>query len=162
MRPFFRSALSNIAMSYANSSKYNTSKITEFKSCLINFDVAIIDGELFEKSAHVNSLYLGRWQSSATHHTEVAETKTLYGLKNMNDLTFLRLQGISTITELPSFISELTSLEILDLKACHNLEVIPEELYFGQIHWRPRTVYSIAFCVNVCRLVDLRVHDMYQ
>ena len=30
------------------------------------------------------------------------------------------------ITELPTFISELTSLKILDLKACHNLEVVPD------------------------------------
>ncbi|GFY91774.1 hypothetical protein Acr_08g0001700 [Actinidia rufa] len=79
MRPLVRSAFSNISMRYVNSSKYNTGGITELQSCLINFGEAIIDGELFEKSTHVNSLYLGRWQSSATHHIEVEEPKLSMG-----------------------------------------------------------------------------------
>ncbi|PSR86325.1 Disease resistance RPP13-like protein [Actinidia chinensis var. chinensis] len=60
------------------------------------------------------------------HHIEVADTKVLYGLKNMNCLKFLSIRGISMVTELPSFISELINLKILDLKACHSLEVVPD------------------------------------
>ncbi|GFZ03151.1 hypothetical protein Acr_15g0017590 [Actinidia rufa] len=96
-----RSALSKLA--FVNTSKYNTEKGIDF-----------------------HALYLGRWQSSATHHIEVADNKVLQGLKNMKQLSFLSLRGISMITELPTFISELTSLKILDLKACHNLEVVPD------------------------------------
>ncbi|KAL7182188.1 hypothetical protein ACSBR1_040987 [Camellia fascicularis] len=44
----------------------------------------------------------------------------------MKQLRFLSLREISLITDLPQFISQLTNLEILDLKACHNLEVVPD------------------------------------
>ncbi|XP_058205105.1 uncharacterized protein LOC131319025 [Rhododendron vialii] len=43
-------------------------------------------------------------------------------------LQFLSLRGISTITELPTVISELNLLTILDLRACHNLKVIPNNI----------------------------------
>ncbi|PSS10312.1 Disease resistance RPP13-like protein, partial [Actinidia chinensis var. chinensis] len=124
------SALSDITKKYVNTSKYNTGEITEFHrgyiSSLVNVDNAIIDGKLLEKGTDFNTLYLGRWQSSATHHIEVADNKVLHGLKNMKRLRFLSLRGISMIKELPTFISELKSLKILDLKACHNLEVVPD------------------------------------
>ncbi|KAL7213228.1 hypothetical protein ACSBR2_015853 [Camellia fascicularis] len=79
---------------------------------------------------HFKILYLGRWQRSVTHHIEVANTKILHGLKNMNQLRFLSLHGISLIAELPQFISRLTSLKILDLKACYNLDVVPDGIGF--------------------------------
>ncbi|XP_058193162.1 uncharacterized protein LOC131310258 isoform X2 [Rhododendron vialii] len=99
-------------------------------SCLINVGEAIISCEpkLFENMKHIRSLYFGRWQSLATHHIELADTKILHGLNKLNSLTFLSLRGISMITELPTFISELNNLMILDLRACHNLEVIPDEI----------------------------------
>ncbi|PSS10313.1 Disease resistance RPP13-like protein [Actinidia chinensis var. chinensis] len=127
-----RSALSlqKITTRSVNTSKYDTGEIAEFRneysSSLINVDNAIIDGKLLENGTNFQSLYLGKWQSSATHHIEVADNKVLLGLKNMKQLRFLSLRGISMITELPTFISELTSLKILDLKACHNLEVVPD------------------------------------
>ncbi|KAH7837171.1 hypothetical protein Vadar_010511 [Vaccinium darrowii] len=95
---------------------------------VINIGEAIIGDGLdpFEKMRNTTIVYLGRWQSSATHHIEVADTKILHRLKNMIRLEFLSLRGISLITELPSLISEFTRLKILDLKACHNLEVIPD------------------------------------
>lgn len=91
---------------------------------------AIIDGGpgIFEKMKDIQSLYLGRWRSSTTHHIEVADAKFLHGLKKLNRLKFLSLRGISLITELPSFISNLNDLKILDLKAPHNLEVIPDQI----------------------------------
>ncbi|GFZ03152.1 hypothetical protein Acr_15g0017600 [Actinidia rufa] len=123
-------SLSDITKKYVNTSKYNTGGITEFHrggfSYLINVDNAIIDGKLLEKGTDFNTRYLGRWQSSATHHIEVADNKVLHGLKNMKRLRFLSLRGISMIKELPAFISELKNLKILDLKACHNLEVVPD------------------------------------
>ncbi|CAL5429011.1 unnamed protein product [Camellia sinensis] len=91
-------------------------------------DAAIIDGRhefIFKSGTDVKIVYLGRWKNSVTHHIEVPDIKILNALKNMKQLRFLSLQGISFITELSQFISQLTDLKILDLKACHNLEVIP-------------------------------------
>ncbi|CAL5429244.1 unnamed protein product [Camellia sinensis] len=95
--------------------------------CFLNFGEAIIDSrfERFFNHNYFRIVYLGRWQNSVTHHIEVADIKILNALKNMKQLRFLSLRGISLITELPQFISQLTNLKILDLKACHNLEVIP-------------------------------------
>ncbi|XP_058217533.1 disease resistance RPP13-like protein 4 [Rhododendron vialii] len=99
-------------------------------SCLINVGEAIISCEpkLFENMKHIRSLYLGRWESSAMHHIELADTKILHGLNKLNSLAFLSLRGISMITELPTFILELNNLMIIDLRACHNLEVIPTNI----------------------------------
>ncbi|KAH7854085.1 hypothetical protein Vadar_009939 [Vaccinium darrowii] len=99
-------------------------------SCLINVGEAIINckPETFEKMEHIRSLYLGRWQTSAKHHIELADTKILHGMSKLNNLTFLSLRGISLVTELPKFISKLNDLKILDLRACHNLERIPDDI----------------------------------
>ncbi|KAH7856200.1 hypothetical protein Vadar_033850 [Vaccinium darrowii] len=99
-------------------------------SCLINVGDAIINckPQIFENMNHIQSLYLGRWQSSSMHHFELADTKILLGLKKLNSLMFLSLQGISLITKLPTSILELNDLKILDLRACHNLEVIPDKI----------------------------------
>ncbi|XP_028798034.1 uncharacterized protein LOC114753518 [Neltuma alba] len=68
-------------------------------------------------------LQLGRWQVSPTHQIEVQDESFLTGgLKTQKLLKYLSLRGISRITSLPESIRELVSLEILDLKACHNLE----------------------------------------
>ncbi|KAA8515394.1 hypothetical protein F0562_018995 [Nyssa sinensis] len=91
----------------------------------VNEPILEFKPEWFLKMRNVNVLYLGRWQTSATHHIEVEDTKFLDGLKNMNHLRFFSLQGVSRITELPDSISQLTNLMILDLRACHNLEVLP-------------------------------------
>ncbi|KAK0600278.1 hypothetical protein LWI29_013298 [Acer saccharum] len=86
--------------------------------------------ESFPKMKNVKVLYLGRWQSSAEgHHIEVADSELLKGLKNMENLRFLSLQGISGIQELPGrSISSLGNLRILDLRACYNLEKLPKEI----------------------------------
>ncbi|KAI8562254.1 hypothetical protein RHMOL_Rhmol03G0020600 [Rhododendron molle] len=97
---------------------------------MINVGEAIInwESEIFDNIENIRSLYLGRWQSSATHHIELAEVKILHRLKDLKNLTFLSLRGISMITELPATILELKKLAILDLRACHNLEAIPEDI----------------------------------
>uniref|UniRef100_A0A7N2N2N0 Disease resistance R13L4/SHOC-2-like LRR domain-containing protein n=1 Tax=Quercus lobata TaxID=97700 RepID=A0A7N2N2N0_QUELO len=45
-----------------------------------------------------------------------------------NDVRFLSLQGVSSITELPDSIGKHSSLVILDLKECHNLEMLSKEI----------------------------------
>ncbi|KAK3170448.1 hypothetical protein Dsin_023447 [Dipteronia sinensis] len=87
--------------------------------------------ESFPKMNNIKVLYLGRWESSAEgHHIEVpADSELLKGLKNMENLRFLSLQGISGIQELPGrSISSLGNLRILDLRACYNLEKLPNEI----------------------------------
>ncbi|THG12667.1 disease resistance RPP13-like protein 4 [Camellia sinensis] len=134
MLPFICSALTIMAERFGFSPVYtlgpNTPTLAQYDEyqCLLNVDAAIIDGgpKLFSKMNHFKILYLGRWQRSVTHHIEVADAQILHGLKNMNQLRFLSLRGISLIAELRQFISWLTSLKILDLKACHNLEGVPD------------------------------------
>ncbi|XP_057502223.1 disease resistance RPP13-like protein 4 [Actinidia eriantha] len=105
-----------------------------YKHHLINVGEAIIDSALYEKKKkNLTTLYLGRWQSSTTHHIEVANNNSLHWSNNLEKLRFLSLQGISLISELPSFISRLTHLEILDLRACHNLEEVPHAI--GSLMW---------------------------
>ncbi|KAI8562263.1 hypothetical protein RHMOL_Rhmol03G0021400 [Rhododendron molle] len=54
-------------------------------ACLINVGDAIIDSgpEIFKNKERVRSVYLGRWQSSATHHIELADIKILHELKKL-------------------------------------------------------------------------------
>ncbi|KAL7211961.1 hypothetical protein ACSBR2_014759 [Camellia fascicularis] len=101
---------------------------------LFNVNEAILEikPECFSKMKNVKVLYLGRWQTSVSHHIEFADTKdmkknanVLDGSGNLTLLRFLNLGGISRISELPESISKLTNLTILDIRACHNLEVIP-------------------------------------
>ena len=92
--------------------------------------------EWFSRMKNVNVLYLGRWKSSEQHHIvrefslenhiEVESTEFLKGLKIMKFWRLLCLQGISRIEEFPSSIGKITNLRILDLKACHNLEALPD------------------------------------
>ena len=89
-------------------------------------DVKVVDWLSKMKSLQV--LYLGRWQKSAGYHIEVKDTAFLKGLKSMEKLKFLSLQGISRINKLPPFISMLKNLVVLDLKDCYNLEVLSEDI----------------------------------
>ncbi|KAH7841889.1 hypothetical protein Vadar_007836 [Vaccinium darrowii] len=102
---------------------------------------------------HNRSLYLGRWQSSATHHIELANIKLLHGLRKLKSLTFLSLRGISMIMELPKFISELNDLMILDLRACSYLErrVLIEES-FEKTNSVPRAAFGDDYCM--CRFQE--------
>ncbi|KAK7374211.1 hypothetical protein VNO80_07638 [Phaseolus coccineus] len=73
-------------------------------------------------------LQLGRWQNSPLHHIEVESEEFLKELKDLRQLKYLSLRGISKISELPSSIVELERLLVLDLKACHNLEILPNDI----------------------------------
>jgi len=50
----------------------------------------------------------------------------LKGLKNMKDLRYFSLRGISRITEIPDSICRLSNLRILNLNGCQNLEKLPD------------------------------------
>ena len=80
------------------------------------------------KMKNAKVVCLGSWPGSAKSHTEVESIEFLKGLTSSTNLSFLSLQGISRITELPDSIGKLSNLVILDLKECHNLEVLSEEI----------------------------------
>ncbi|CAL5375869.1 unnamed protein product [Camellia sinensis] len=124
MPPYIRSALT-IESEWFGFDYFPARCLTCWNRCIFNIDAAIIDGRheiIFKIGTDFEVAYLGRGQSSVTHHIEIPDIKIFNALKNMKQLRFLSLRGISLITELPQFISQLTELQILDLKACHNLE----------------------------------------
>ncbi|GMP94433.1 hypothetical protein CsSME_00043896 [Camellia sinensis var. sinensis] len=148
MPPYIRSAI-NFKLEGHHFDYYPDIGFACWERCIVNVDAAIIDGRhefIFKSGTDVKVVYLGRWQNSATHHIEVPNIKILNALKNMKQLTFLSLRGISLITELPQFISQLTDLKILDLKACHNLEVVPD--------WIGLLEKLIHLNISECYLLD--------
>ncbi|KAK7367067.1 hypothetical protein VNO80_09075 [Phaseolus coccineus] len=81
-----------------------------------------------KKFMNLKVLQLGRWQDSPFHHIEVGGEEFLEELRNLTQLKYLSLRGISRIFKLPSSIAELESLLVLDLKVCHNLETLPNDI----------------------------------
>ncbi|KAK7295637.1 hypothetical protein RJT34_18548 [Clitoria ternatea] len=78
------------------------------------------------KMKNLEMLHLGRWKDSSSLHIEVETEDFLKELWDQKHLRYLNLRGISRIFVIPSSITKLESLEVLDLKACHNLETLPD------------------------------------
>jgi Leucine-rich repeat (LRR) protein len=82
--------------------------------------------DFFLKMKCAKVLQLGRWEASANQLVEVEDAGFLKGLKNMKDLRYFSLRGISRITEIPDSICRLSNLRILNLNGCQNLEKLPD------------------------------------
>ncbi|KAL7233860.1 hypothetical protein ACSBR1_017463 [Camellia fascicularis] len=98
---------------------------------LFNVHVSYLDfpSEWFSKMKSIVVLHLGNWSCSGDNIIEAEDATFLEGLSDMRLLKCLSLNGISGITELPGSICKLNSdLMILDLKACWNLEKLPNEI----------------------------------
>ncbi|KAH6822677.1 hypothetical protein C2S53_003504 [Perilla frutescens var. hirtella] len=97
---------------------------------VMNVDEHILEfiDEWFSKMKNLNYLYLGRWKASASHHIEVEDAKFLEKLESLKYLKLLSFQGVSNVISLPDSILKLTKLLVLDLRACYNLESIPEKM----------------------------------
>ncbi|KAI8019863.1 hypothetical protein LOK49_LG04G02780 [Camellia lanceoleosa] len=111
MPPYIRSALT--IYEWYGFNHFSVRCLTRWNRCIFNIDAAIIDGRheiILKGGTNLKVAYLGRWQSSVTHHIEVSDIKIFNALKNMKQLRFLSLRGISLITELPQFILQLTKL----------------------------------------------------
>ncbi|XP_057956164.1 disease resistance RPP13-like protein 4 [Malania oleifera] len=111
------------------SSDSNNSKEEELLTLFnVNQQYIRFNADSFARLKKAVVLQLGRWQNSATHHIEVENSDFLDKLRDQKHLRYLSLQGVSRVTTLPSSITELINLEILDLKACHSLEKLPHDI----------------------------------
>ncbi|KAI8026040.1 Disease resistance RPP13-like protein 4 [Camellia lanceoleosa] len=98
---------------------------------LFNVGESYLDfpSECFSKMKKIVVLHLGNWSSSGDNIIEAEGAALLEGLSDVRLLKYLSLNGISGITELPGFICKPDSdLMILDLKACWNLDKLPNEI----------------------------------
>ncbi|KAF3338232.1 disease resistance RPP13-like protein 4 [Carex littledalei] len=78
-----------------------------------------------ETAAHNGDEENGSEETTLEDHIEVDETDFLKKLGEK--VTYLSLRGISRIEEIPESIGKLQHLLILDLRACHNLEKLPQK-----------------------------------
>ncbi|KAJ1700850.1 hypothetical protein LUZ63_000629 [Rhynchospora breviuscula] len=109
---------------------------------LVNLDEMYLNSEEITKKLDMHVLQLGRWhyiepekrdkderagseKTKLKDHIEVDKTDFL-GEMGKN-VTYLSLRGISRIEELHESIGKLENLIILDLRACHNLEKLPQK-----------------------------------
>lgn len=115
-------------LDYQDLQNEKASRDLEKLHAVFNVNEAILDfkPEWFSMMKNLNVLHLGSWKVSPTDHIEVEESNFLSGLSSMEHLKFFSLQGVSRIMELPESISNLSTLIILDLRACHSLESIHE------------------------------------
>ncbi|KAI8007236.1 Disease resistance RPP13-like protein 4 [Camellia lanceoleosa] len=98
----------------------------QLKVCL--FSLAIFPKKAVLKKKTIDLLVdWERWQTSAKQPIEVENGDFLNNLGAKKHLRYLSLQGISRITTLPS-IARCVNLEILNLRACHNLESLPSDI----------------------------------
>ncbi|KAJ8629661.1 hypothetical protein MRB53_022984 [Persea americana] len=93
---------------------------------LFNISAQYLECEInkFSTFHSIKVFRLGRWQISSKHHIEITDTKFLESLGVMKNLRYLSVQGISR-TMLSDSLVHLTNLQILDVRACHNLETLP-------------------------------------
>ncbi|OQU76589.1 LOW QUALITY PROTEIN: hypothetical protein SORBI_3010G170500 [Sorghum bicolor] len=59
-------------------------------------------------------------------HIEVSDVERFRDMESCRNLTYVSFWGISRIEFLPSSIGKLRQLQVLDLRACHNLEELGE------------------------------------
>ncbi|KAF3485949.1 hypothetical protein F2Q69_00055384 [Brassica cretica] len=82
----------------------------------------------FPEMDSLKVLYLGRWERTAKRHIEVESTEFLKDIKSLKNLRLASFQGISRIENLKKLPCSLPRLVILDLRACYNLEGLPEDI----------------------------------
>ncbi|GFY95287.1 hypothetical protein Acr_10g0006720 [Actinidia rufa] len=72
---------------------------------------------LYEEETYLTNLYLGRWQSSTTHHIEVANTNSLHWSNNLEKLRGPAYDRFAHVVDTH-----------LDMSECYFLEYIPKSL----------------------------------
>ncbi|KAJ3705240.1 hypothetical protein LUZ61_008945 [Rhynchospora tenuis] len=108
---------------------------SNFKA-LLNLNQRYLNSKDIIDNNNMHVVQLGRWcyietnvhsleQTNLIDHIEVDETEFLG--KMGENVSYLSLRGISRIEELHESIGKLENLMILDLRACHNLEKLPQK-----------------------------------
>ncbi|KAJ1700852.1 hypothetical protein LUZ63_000631 [Rhynchospora breviuscula] len=104
---------------------------------LLNLNQRYLNSKEISDNNNMHVVQLGRWcyiaethvhsseQTNLMDHIEVDETEFLG--KMGENASYLSLRGISRIEELHESIGKLENLMILDLRACHNLEKLPQK-----------------------------------
>ncbi|KAJ4745431.1 Disease resistance RPP13-like protein 4 [Rhynchospora pubera] len=103
---------------------------------LLNLNQRYLNSKEISDNNNMHVVQLGRWcyietnvnsseQTNLMDHIEVDETEFLG--KMGENISYLSLRGISRIEELHESIGKLENLMILDLRACHNLEKLPQK-----------------------------------
>ncbi|KAJ4813252.1 Disease resistance RPP13-like protein 4 [Rhynchospora pubera] len=109
---------------------------------LVNLGEMYLNSEEITKKLDMHVLQLGRWRyiepekhdnderaesekTKSKDHIEVDKTDFLGEIGK--NVTYLSLRGISRIEEIHESIGKLENLIILDLRACHNLEKLPQK-----------------------------------
>ncbi|KAJ4813254.1 Disease resistance RPP13-like protein 4 [Rhynchospora pubera] len=138
---------------------------------LLNLNKRYLNSKDIIKRIDVQVVQLGRWhytkpeinnkieetssgETKSKDHIEVDEIEFLQKLGNK--VTYLSLGGISRIEELHESIGKLENLMILDLRACHNLEKLPEKpskiwWQSSQKSWFKKLTY---LDISECYLLD--------
>ncbi|XP_021725744.1 disease resistance RPP13-like protein 4 [Chenopodium quinoa] len=145
--------------------KYLKSSRTKDLKCietLFNVNKCYMDIKLhwFWRMKNVKALYLGRCDSKSIQYIEVKSSKFLAGLKHMEGLRLLSLQGVSKIVKLPDSVGKVKSLRILDLRDCNDMEELPDSIKsLGKLtHLDLTGCYSLA-CLpkGISSLFELQV-----
>ncbi|KAJ3705237.1 hypothetical protein LUZ61_008942 [Rhynchospora tenuis] len=103
---------------------------------LLNLNQRYLNSKEISDNNNMHVVQLGRWcyieanvhsseKTNLMDHIEVDETEFLG--KMGENVSYLSLRGISRIEELHESIGKLENLMILDLRACHNLEKLPQK-----------------------------------
>lgn len=96
----------------------------------INTSAYTLNAKIFDrlfKMKKAKVVHLGSWHPDMDYVVvEDIIIKVLNELKNLKEIRFLSLQGISRLQVLPNSIYSLSKLKILDLRACQDLADLPK------------------------------------
>ncbi|XP_021757926.1 uncharacterized protein LOC110722962 [Chenopodium quinoa] len=116
---------------------------------------------LSDKKSTVKVLHLGSWDHNHKRYIMVEDIEALKALiKQMGQVTYLSLEGISGIVKLPDSVYKLEYLKVLDLRACPNLESLSEGIdSLKQLtHLDLSECYLLAYIPKgITSLTELRV-----
>ncbi|KAJ3679727.1 hypothetical protein LUZ60_017738 [Juncus effusus] len=109
---------------------------------ILNVNQMYLKSDVIRKSDIKNMavMQVGQWKCVDCHHIEADKTDFLN--EPVPNLKYLSLQNISRIPELPKPIGNSTSLMILDVRACHNLEKLPPKIK----SWKNLTHLDVSMC----------------
>ncbi|XP_074282944.1 disease resistance RPP13-like protein 4 [Silene latifolia] len=95
---------------------------------LLNVSQTTLNAARFKTMSGMEKLrvvHLGRWHQDSKEYIVVEDIEAFKYLRNLSNVAFLSLEGVSGIVKLPESVYDLRLLKVLDLRACNNLETLP-------------------------------------